>query len=158
MPWQSPHLEFIVEQAKQELKKYYQYSLVTAQIFIVTKKEMRKAVVDEQKLLRVSDEELEDIKFDIIVIQGKFFPLKNEIWLIQQDGEKYETLVHELLHSIQKCNPDREDIVYYLTYKLTKNPAVIPAKKLIEWQEIEKSVGLKSIIKQLLLEKGCEDF
>lgn len=90
--------------------------------------------------------------------RGKHFFLKNEIWLIQQDGEQYEILVHELLHSIQRCSPDREGIVYYLTYKLTKNPAVIPVKKLQEWQEIEKSVGLKTIVKQLLLEKGCEEF
>lgn len=76
MPWQSPHLDVIIEKAKHILKKFYPQIPITAQIFIATRKEMRKAVIEEQKFLGVSDEALLDIELDLRGIEGEAFLFK----------------------------------------------------------------------------------
>ncbi len=69
-----------------------------------------------------------------------------------------ETLIHECLHSIQECEPHRENIVKYLTYRLTQNPKVIEPLLLAEWKEIEQQEGIESIKRRLITQGDCEDF
>lgn len=95
----------------------------------------------------------------ILDLDGIYLKDIHEIWLVQgRGGENFTTLLHEMLHSIQKCVPNRENIVDYLVYKLTGQKNSILPEILTEWIEIEKSIGLKNIKKRLLSEGDCEDF
>ena len=120
---------------------------------------MSQAVLEELEVHNYSTQMIEHIKevylHDVI---GKYFSQKNEIWLLDGKGVNIEVLTHELLHSIQRCKPNRENIVDYITYKLTGLTNQILDDILQEWNEIEKSIGFKVIVKQLLIEKDCEEF
>lgn len=91
-------------------------------------------------------------------LDGIYLKDTHEIWLVQGRGENFTTLLHEMLHSIQKCESNRENIVDYLVYKLTGQKDSILPEILTEWIEIEKSNGFKSIKQRLLLEGDCEEF
>jgi hypothetical protein len=82
----------------------------------------------------------------------------HEIWLVQGRGENFPTLLHEMLHSIQKCTPNRENIVDFLVYKLTGQRDSILPEILADWIEIEKSIGLKNVKQRLISEGDCEEF
>jgi hypothetical protein len=91
-------------------------------------------------------------------LDGIYLKDSHEIWLVQGRGENFPTLLHEMLHSIQKYAPNRENIVDFLVYKLTGQTDSILPEILAEWIEIEKSIGLKKIKHRLLSEGDCEDF
>ena len=91
-------------------------------------------------------------------IIGKYYAGENVIWLVEGKEVNLPALIHELLHSIQKCTPNRENIVDFLVYKMLDNENSIDQKVLKEWNEIEKTFGFKVIKERLLSERDCEDF
>ncbi len=91
-------------------------------------------------------------------LDGIYLKDTHEIWIVQGRGENFQTVLHEMLHSIQNCTPNRENIVDFLVYTLVGlNDSILP-EVLTEWNEIEKSVGLKSIQTRLLSKGDCEEF
>jgi hypothetical protein len=91
-------------------------------------------------------------------LDGIYLKDTHEIWIVQGRGENFQTILHEMLHSIQKCFPNRENIVDFLVYKLTGLSDSILPEVLTEWIEIEKSIGLKNVKTLLLSEGDCEEF
>lgn len=158
MPWQPESLNKLIEEAKNLIIKYFKVEVAT-EVYLCSRDEMSKAVLEELKKNNRSDKTIDHIKKIYLKrIIGKYFAEKNEIWLLEGIGDTIEVLVHELMHSIQKCTPNREKIVDYLTYKLTSLKNQIPEETLREWTDIEKTYSFKVIVNQLLEEKDCEDF
>ena len=91
-------------------------------------------------------------------IYGKYFAGTNEIWVVEKIGENIDVLIHEMIHSIQVCKPNREGIVDYLTFKFTKNESWINSKIIEDWRKIEKMVGLQAIKEKIVKNEDCEEF
>ncbi|MHA1944846.1 MAG: hypothetical protein ACXAC6_01190 [Candidatus Hodarchaeales archaeon] len=91
-------------------------------------------------------------------INGIYLKEAHEIWIVEGKGENISTLLHEMLHSIQECDPNRENITDYLVYKLTGLQNDILPEILAEWVEIEKSFGFKRIKRRFITNGDCEDF
>lgn len=89
---------------------------------------------------------------------GKYFRLQDEIYLLHREGDNLTTLVHGLLHSIHQCSPNRENIVSYLTYRITQDASALNPHLQKEWEEIERDVGFKQIISKLVRAGDCEDY
>lgn len=158
MPWQPEPFNSVIQEAKVFIFDNFKIN-TTANIFICSFNELEKTILKELKDTNINEEKIEHIKKIYIKrVIGKYFSKTNEIWLLEGKGNNLEVLIHELLHSIQKCSPNRENIVDFLTYKITGLRTQIPNETLKEWLEIEKSYGFKKIKHQFLLEEDCEDF
>ncbi|MHA1728086.1 MAG: hypothetical protein ACTSWY_05080 [Promethearchaeota archaeon] len=161
MPWQTQKLNEMVQTAKSLVAKTFNIisSDLKTQIFIAQRDELEEEILDELKKLNYSVESISKIKnYYLPFVIGKFFKCTNEIWILHGKGENIDTIVHEFLHSIQKCEPNRKEIADYLTYKITGNLKYINSYDLIDWQEIEKSVSYQQIKERLITEGDCQDF
>lgn len=158
MPWKNPVIDSMIEDAKILVSTLYPVMSLTAEVFVTTRAELLVEAIKEKQSEGGTEKELVDINLWIDYTDGKYFKYKHEIWLIQDDGEKLGTIIHEFLHSIQKCHTNRERIVEYLTYKLTNDPKELVRARLREWQEIERTVGINGIRDQLLRDENCEEF
>lgn len=158
MAWSSSKLSSLIDQAKKEISRFYPKVVLNATVLISTEHQLVDALIQEKISENAPDKEIIRIKTLRSFFDGMYFKDKNEIWLIQKRGEKLGTLINEFLHSIQLCSPNRERIVEYLTYKLTGDSNELLTARLDEWTEIEKSLGLKKILSQLVKLKDCEDF
>lgn len=158
MPWTSPELLKFSEKANFFINREFSVE-IRAQLFIVTKEEMTHDIIEELKLDGYNHNSisiLEEIFIPKVI--GKYFKRSHEIWIIQKKGENLDTVIHEYLHSIQKCSPNREGIVDYITYKITGNQVYIDPYDLKDWREIEKTYSYKEIKVRLLSEGDCEHF
>ena len=161
MPWQSDNLKILINKAIDlnfEFFKEIDLKKITIPVFICTVNEMEEAVVEEALLQNKNRNSINRLKKLIPRMYGKYFDASKKIYVIEGKGERIETIIHEFLHSIQNCMSKREGIVRFLAFKITDNQKVITDFDLNDWQEIEKSVGLKTIKLQLLARKNCEDF
>ena len=146
MPWTTDRLNLLIVQARKLLLKEFPDTIFSADVFICSQMEMINRTKEEIK------------KYYPSFIIGKYFSKENIIWLVEGKGDNLPTLLHELLHSIQKCSPNRENIVDFLVHKMLDNVDSIDQKVLNEWNEIEKAVGFKAIKERLRSEGDCEDF
>lgn len=158
MPWTTAGLNALANEAKTLVRTYYPNEELTAVVMVATAEEIIEESIVEKKKEGRSESEIRRIQRLRSLIDGKYFKYRHEIWVVRGKGERLGTLVHEFLHSIQKCSPNRERIVEYLTYKLTEDPQELLLARMEEWLEIERSIGLRSIINQLLKERDCEEF
>ena len=157
MTWYDPNLQPIIDQAKKMIEEYFSCQ-VTSKVFLCTLEELQNQMIDEFKDILKTALDKEVFQFTINNIEGRFIKNRNEIWLVSQRGENLDTQLNEYIHSIQQCTNHREDIVKFLTYKLTAKENVIETELLDEWLEIENQEGLKKIKDQLLQSGDCEDF
>lgn len=157
MPWQTSKLSNIEKKARSLIYEFIDIQ-IDIPVYISTEEEMIEAVLFEQLKLNRKKNEIEKIKYDLNFILGKFFSNKQEIWVVDGRGINLDVIIHELLHSIQKCLSKREHIVDYITFKITKNKEYIDELILKDWLEIEESVGFKKIIKSLVTIGDCEVF
>ena len=157
MPWTTPNIIELGDQAKSIIQKIYSYPL-DAQIFVVSQNDLEKAVINEQKTLDRTEQELQEIIFQLPFIVGKYFSSSHEIWIVEGKGEHLDIVIHEILHSIQKCYPNTEGIVNFITFLLTNTKSSISKKKLKEWKEIQKTNGKKAIFNRLVVPGDCEEF
>lgn len=158
MPWNNPELDLTVKKAKKLIKKYFPKSPLTAPILVANKRELMNGIVLEGEELRLSKTQILERKILSKYVQGKYFKKSNTIWLLEGKGENLNTIIHELLHSIQNCDPNRENIVEYITYKLTGEENGLNQSFINEWTGIEQKIGMQKISQQLLKEKDCEVF
>lgn len=145
-----------IDKAKQLIFEHFQIN-IKAEIFICTIDEMTNQLklIYAPKAFTV----FKKIKPLISYLDGKYFKEEQEIWLIEGRGENIPTIMHEMLHSIQKCNTDhREPIVHYLTFKLTGDKTGIYNTLIEDWKEIERINGFKQIKRRMTSEGDCEDF
>lgn len=157
MVWNNPDLSPLIIKAKNLVSSEF-FIKPNIPIFICTVEEMKQGIQEELIQRQLPEEKKLFIEKQSHRVLGKFFKFKKEIWLVHKKGEDMDTLIHELLHSIQQCLPNRERIVFYLTYKLTKVEEAIPIKLKNEWMEIEHQEGHDSIKNRLLTNGDCEDF
>lgn len=157
MTWQTPEILRLAKEAKDLVEKEVGVE-ETASVFIASEGEMTNATLQEQTELGRTPEEIERIRFDLQFILGKYFPLSNEIWLVEGRGVILDVIIHEMIHSMQRCSLHREGIVDYVTFKITGNRDYVAESVLEEWQEIERSVGYKAIRRRLLSGGDCEEF
>jgi len=154
MPWTNDNLDTLITKARQLLLKEFP-DVFTAQVYICTQSEM----IDRIKKEITREEFKGEVKRYLArFVIGKYFAPGHVIWLVEGKGETLPTLLHELLHSIQRCGPHRENIVNYVVYKILNRPDLIDHRIREEWEEIEKSVGFKEIKKRFRSEGDCEDF
>lgn len=145
MPWTTDRLESLISEARTLLLREFPDNF-SASIYICSQAEM----IDKTK------EEMRETLARFVI--GKYFAKENMIWLVEGNGVNLPTLIHELLHSIQKCSPHREQIVEYIVYKLLEHSCSIDQALLRDWEEIETSVGFDKIKERLLSEGDCEDY
>ncbi len=145
-----------IDKAKQLIFEHFQLTIET-EIYICTIEEMTNRL--NQIYAPKAGTIFEKIKPLIRYLDGKYFKEEQEIWLIEGRGENFPTIMHEMIHSIQKCNTiHREPIVHYLTFKLTGDKAGIYNTLIEDWKEIERINGFKRIKERLISEGDCEDF
>ena len=114
MPWTTKELENLAGKAKSLVAKEFKISSskLDIPIFIVSIEEMQQAILDELNQLHYSKEAIQKIqKLYLPFVIGKYLKLTSEIWLLQGKGDNIDTIVYELFHSIQSCEPNREGIV-----------------------------------------------
>ena len=158
MPWISQEFDKLVQESKSLVKKEFPDITFDWPVFIASKDEMDIAIIKELKDLNYSKRQIEDVvNYFLPYLIGKYFAQTNEIWVLQMKGENLDTIVHELLHSIQKCKPHRESIVNYLTFKITGEKNYINDNLRKDWEEIEKNTSYQRIKNKLLSEGDCEE-
>lgn len=157
MPWINPDLEPIIKKAKEILKVHFQFKF-NITIRVCTLKEMTNETIKEALQNGKSETQINKMKLVLPLIKAKFFYFLNEIWLVDEKGETLFTIVHELLHSIQECSPKRENINFFICYKLLDDSSRLTSSQLKDWLEIEKTVGFEKIKERLLTLGHCEEF
>ena len=140
MVWKDKNLEQLVQEAKKLLRTIISHDF-NSEIFICSRLELELAITNELQG-KISDKQFSQVKQSIDLIEGRYFKSTNQIWLVNDRGVSLDTIIHELLHTIQICSPNREGIIYFITYKLTHNNAHINSFLLRDWIEIEKIMAL----------------
>lgn len=161
MPWTTKEIENLEVKAKSlVINEFKHLSLnLDRPVFIVSEEEMREAILAELEQLGYSKEYSKKIQAIYLpFVIGKYFRLTGEIWLLHGKGDNIITIVHELLHSIQRCELNREGIVDFLTNKITSESGYIDNYELTDWQEIEKAHSYNKIKSRLVSRGDCEDF
>jgi hypothetical protein len=183
MPWFSTNYSQIIKEARDIIGDNFNIR-PTAKVIICTEQEIYDATLNELISRNIPQKQIDFLKiFSLKLMIGKHFAATNEIWLVDGKGINLSTLVHEMIHSIQKCNPNRENIVDYVTYRILNGNIPngnipngnipngnipngnipngnisIESGVLLEWYEIESQNTFSAIKKQVLQEKDCEDF
>lgn len=158
MPWINPELNDMIQEAKKRINEAIASIELTAPVLVANSTQMKQEILTEAKLLHLSKKDIEDRVFLSDYAVGKYFKLKHEIWLLEGKGENINTIIHEYLHSIQKCDPNRERIVEYITYKITSEKKGLSNGFIEDWMEIENNLGFNQVIARLMTEGDCEDF
>jgi hypothetical protein len=151
----------LIEQAKEIIFTEFQI-YPNAQTWICSLKEFQKYFIEVDLQYKYDPPTQQQILKQIVPqIEGKYWKKKNEIWLVQGRGEKLETIIHEFIHSIQLCRPNREHIVEFLTFKILQlrgKDIEYTDKRRLEWEKICADVGFETLKKRLLFKGDCEDF
>ena len=158
MPWQDESLQSTVLKANEVIFQFIG-KRPNCPVLICTKKELVREISIELQLDGISKEKIEMNQIFVFPkVIGKFFHRKNEIWILDKEKGNFELFVHEILHSIQKCNPNREGITDYLTYLITKNTSIIDPNAKEEWDHLTRTMKKKKLIERYLSDGDCEDF
>ncbi len=161
MTWTSRELEVMVDKAKRVVARELNisYSDLKCPVYLASREELDNAIIDELRQLHYLENDIQRIiRYYLPFVIGKYFQLSKQIWVLYGKGDNMDTIIHELLHSIQSCEPNREGIVNYLTYKISGNLEFINEYVLEDWQEIERISSYLAIKNRLITEGDCEDF
>ena len=158
MPWTTPDFEAHVAIAKKRLQKEFPIDF-KASISLTNKEELTRRILEDLRDRGYSVEQIEFLKERFVPnIVGKYFKKENEILVLSEEGLNEDTIIHEYLHEIQNCEPNREGIVNYITYKITGKKNYIDQYTLDNWKELEKVNGFKKIKERLVTTGDCEEF
>lgn len=158
MPWETDLFRNLVDKAKEDINSFFGIK-PKVNVLICSYDEMKTSLIQDFETRNLPAKILEfHLNYTINDVIGKYFSDTKTILILENFSDHYFLLIHELLHSIQKCHPHREAIVDYISFIISKDERAIDSQLLYEWLQIEKNYGEKSIIKQLLLEKDCEEF
>lgn len=155
--WRDPELQPLINDAKKLIHSVFKQN-IEVEIYVCTLDELQEAIISELITKKVMSADLNLIKPRLKRLDGRYFKNTNQVWLVQDQGTNLDTIIHELLYSIQNCHEHREGIVYYITYKLTNNKQHINLYRLKDWQEIERQEKFDSIKKRFLQKGDCEEF
>ena len=147
----------LVTEAKQLITQEFKVQM-NANVELCTQNELVRKILEDAQKRNLSVAEIQSISLLFPFLYGKYFKHSNTAWVIRGKGDNLSVIVHELLHSIQICNPRRENIVDYITFRLTNEAKFIDPLVKREWEEIEKIYGWERIKQRILIEGDCENF
>lgn len=156
MPWSTAELLTL----KEELEKFIEREFgvrPTCPVLLCTSEEMVERIRREPFFLHLPVDEQKILKIVLPHIFGKYFRKEHEIWIVDGKGDNKAVIFHELLHSIQQCEPNRESIVDYLTWYFFKDTTMIDPYTLEDWREIERTVNFSQIRQRVLTKGNCEE-
>lgn len=156
IPWLDPKLDALDQKARQLIHTLFP-NTTQCIVLVCTREELIEAVKKELRKCGMSEVIVKQQEPKLGFICGKLFREQKEVWVVEDEGENLDIIVHELLHNIQVCDVNREGITDFITYKLTKNPDWIDPYTLDNWLEIERQLGFKMIKRRFLTEGDCED-
>ena len=157
MPWSNDKLRSKIEQSRTSIEAFLGI-VPDAVVYLCTRDEMTARVKAELLQRGTSTSKVAFLETHVFsLLLGKFFASTNEVWLIEGKGATDAILVHELLHSVQKCYPKRENICDYLTYRITNDTTIMEGKLRTEWAEIERVHSIDQIKSRFLADGNCED-
>lgn len=158
MPWKTETLNQLEAKVRTLIQEQFEIDF-NVRIWVCDELEMENAVIDELKAQQISPQRIAYFKSNFIpFIIGKFFRQSNQILLIQGKGEIISVLLHEILHSIQRCAPHRENIVDYIVFRILHKRNEIAENIIHDWEELEKIHGFEKIKARLIHTGDCEDF
>lgn len=130
----------------------------TCPVLLCTSEEMVERIRREPFFLRLPVDEQKILNITLPYIFGKYLRNEHEVWVVDGKGNNKAIMFHELLYSIQQCEPNREGIVDYLTWYFFKDSTMIEPHTLEDWREIERTVGFSQIKQKFLTKGDCEEF
>lgn len=129
-----------------------------ANVELCTQDELVNRILADAQERNLSAAELQQISPLLPFLCGKYFKHSNTAWVVHGKGDNLAVIGHELLHSLQVCNPRRENIADYITFRLTNEAKFIDPSIKREWEEIERVYGWEKIKQRILIQGDCEDF
>lgn len=147
----------LVTEARQLILREFGIN-TSAKVELCTELELAEIILDDAQRRKLSNQEIQHIKQLLPFLYGKYFLHSHTAYVILGRGDNLAIIVHELLHSIQVCSPNREDIVDYISYKLTNEAKFIDPALKREWEELERIYTWEKIKHRLLIAGNCEDF
>ena len=158
MPWKDISISHLVDSAQVLIQSEFGLTPLP-EFYLCTRDELIQATLEELRTNKINPESIRYAQeFLLPSIIGKFFKLTKQIWLVDGLGTNIDTILHELLHSIQECFGSREPITDFITFHLTGNRAYINEYDLENWLEIEKKNGWIQIKKRYIKNGDCEEF
>lgn len=157
MPWDNTELHPVIQKARNVLQIHFDDAFETP-IRICKLSEIRKETIREGNMDGKNETQIKRIQSIMPFMRGKFFHSLQQIWLVEEKGENLFTIVHELIHSIQKCAPKRETITFFICYKILDDSSRLTKSELNDWLAIEKMVGFERIKTRLFTPGHCEEF
>lgn len=147
----------LVTRAKQAITQEFKIE-TTANVELCLENEVISLIVKDAQNRNLSESEIESIKLKIPFLHGIYIKHSNTAYVILGRGDNLPIIIHELLHSVQLCNPHRHNILDYISFKLTKDARFIDPLLIREWEEIERTHTWENIKQRIFMTGDCEDF
>ena len=147
----------LVTQARQLITQEFNIE-TTARMECCTEKEITDIIVRDAQDRNLSNATIQSMLRKIPFLHGIYFRHTNTAYVIFGKGNNLPIITHELMHSIQVCSPHRDDILDYISYKLTDDTRFIDPVLKREWEERERIYTWQRIKTRILREGDCEDF
>jgi len=149
-------LNLVAEARKLILREFNVHT--SAKVELCTEIELAEIILDDAQRRNLSKQKIQHIMQLLPFLYGKYFLHSHTAYVILGRGDNLAIIIHELLHSIQLCASNREDIVDYISYKLTNETKFIDPALKREWEELERIYTWEKIKHRLLIAGNCEDF
>jgi len=162
--WYTDKLHKLLNKAKNLVENFLKIKLPEVKVYISTEKYFVEILTNiyikkgytKKKAQKIA---VKQAKF----IRGLYIRKKKTIFLKEDVGENLQTLVHELLHVVQKCGGSpirKEKIVTFLTYLILKDGFehdYLTRKFVEEWQRKISNKGAEIVKRRLLQEGDCNN-
>lgn len=147
----------LVTQARQLITQEFNIETI-ASVECGTEKEIMDIIVRDAQERNLSNATILSMLRKIPFLYGIYFKHSSSAYVIFGKGNNLPIITHELLHSIQVCNPHRDDILDYISYKLTDDVRFIDPVLKREWGDRERIYTWKRIKARILRDGDCDDF
>lgn len=162
--WYTDELHKLFNKARNLVENFLKIKLPEVKVYISTEEYLVEILTDiyvkkgytKKKAQKMA---VKQAKF----IRGLYIRKKKTIFLKEDVGENLQTLVHELLHVVQKCDKSpirKEKIVIFLTYLILKDRFEhdhLTRKIVEEWQRKISNKSAEIVKRRLLQEGDCNN-
>ncbi len=154
----------LVREAKTLVEQFLDVGIPEIPVYVTTEEGLKRELAKLYMKRGYSKEDAEEIAArNVRFLRALYLREEGMILLKEGSGENLQTLVHEFLHIVQKCDGSplrREKIVIFLTYRMLQDKFehdLLTRAVVEEWEAKERSVGLERIKQRLLEEGDCND-
>jgi len=162
--WCTDKLLKLLEESKNLVENFLRIKVPEIKVYIATERYFTEILTDiyvKKGYVREKAQKIaaKQVKF----MYGLYMREKRTIFLKEDVGENLQTIIHELLHAVQKCNKSpirKEKIVIFLTYLILKDRFehdYMTSKIIEEWQEEIRNKNIEIVKHRLLREGDCND-